>query len=162
MSFSTTLVLRISRTAWQLSVYHLCPFALRLAFPTSLVGRDAHDYYRHSVPMGVAPVGNPIFLHNETYEWSVRRFTHHLHETLLVPIRTSRGYVRTATSFRVLKGSGFKRSARGRVLASSAIEVRAIRLSPSCAERAGLKLQRFHLSLCFLGMLLSPLAFTAR
>jgi hypothetical protein len=36
-----------------------------------------------------------------------------------------------------------KRSARGRVLASSVIEVRAILLSPSCAELAGLELQRF-------------------
>jgi hypothetical protein len=36
---------------------------------------------------------------------------------------------------------GFKRSARGRVLASSVVEVRAMLLSPYCAEFAGLKLQ---------------------
>ena len=50
----------------------------------------------------------------------------------------------------------------GRVLASSVMEVRAVWPSPSCAELAGLKLQRFRLSLRFLGMLLSPLAFTER
>ncbi len=48
-----------------------------------------------------------------------------------------------ATLFCVRKGSGFKRSARGRVLPSSVIEVRAILLSPYCAELADLKLQRF-------------------
>jgi len=34
---------------------HLVPFALRLAFPISLVGRDAHDYYETSVAVGLAP-----------------------------------------------------------------------------------------------------------
>ena len=48
-----------------------------------------------------------------------------------------------ATLFQVQKGSGFKRSARGRVLPSSVIEVRAILLSPYYAELADLKLQRF-------------------
>jgi hypothetical protein len=61
-----------------------------------------------------------------------------------------------ATLFRVRKGSGFKRSARGRVLASSVVEVRAVSLSPWDAELADLKLQRFR------GMLLFPLAFAAR
>ena len=54
-----------------------------------------------------------------------------------------RGYEGTATLSRIRKGSGFKRSARGRVLASSVIEVRAMLLSPSGAELAGLELQRF-------------------
>jgi hypothetical protein len=35
---------------------HLCPFALRAAFPLSLVGRDSHDYYEHSVTVGLAPL----------------------------------------------------------------------------------------------------------
>jgi hypothetical protein len=48
-----------------------------------------------------------------------------------------------ATLSRVRKGSGFKRSARGRVLASSVVEVRAVSPSPWDAELAGLKLQRF-------------------
>jgi hypothetical protein len=34
---------------------HLCPFALWSAFPTAVVGRDAHDYYGHSVTVGLAP-----------------------------------------------------------------------------------------------------------
>ena len=33
----------------------LCPFALWSAFPTAVVGRDAHDYYGHSVTLGLAP-----------------------------------------------------------------------------------------------------------
>ncbi len=33
---------------------HLVPFALRLAFPISLVGRDAHDYYETSVAVALA------------------------------------------------------------------------------------------------------------
>jgi hypothetical protein len=36
---------------------HLCPFALRTALPSSLVGRDSHDYYEHSVTLGLAPRG---------------------------------------------------------------------------------------------------------
>ena len=42
-----------------------------------------------------------------------------------------------------------KRSARGHVLPSSVIEVRAMLLSPSCAEEAHLGLQRFGLVLVF-------------
>ena len=34
---------------------HLCPFALWTAFPSSLVRRDSHGYYGHSVTMGLAP-----------------------------------------------------------------------------------------------------------
>ena len=41
---------------------------------------------------------------------------------------------------------GSKRSAKGRVLPSSVVEIRAMLLSPYCAELAGLKLQRFHFS----------------
>src|SRR5436305_14571594 len=59
---------------------------------------------------------------------------HHLHEASLAPILPAR-IPRTATLFRVQKGSGCKRSARGRVLPSSVIEVRAILPSPYCAER---------------------------
>ncbi len=33
---------------------HLVPFALPLAFPISLVGRDAHDYDETSVAMALA------------------------------------------------------------------------------------------------------------
>ncbi len=34
---------------------HLCPFALRTAFPSSLAGRDSGDHYGHSVTVGLAP-----------------------------------------------------------------------------------------------------------
>jgi hypothetical protein len=34
---------------------HLCPFALWTAFPSPLAGRDACDYYGHSVAIGLAP-----------------------------------------------------------------------------------------------------------
>ena len=36
---------------------HLCPFALWTALPSSLVGRCSHDYYGHSVTLGLAPRG---------------------------------------------------------------------------------------------------------
>ena len=87
-------------------------------------------------------LGNPVFRHDETSRAQRRCLTHHLHEASLAPILPAR-IPRTATSFRVQKGSGFKRSARGRVLPSSVIEVRAILPSPYCAELASLKLQRF-------------------
>jgi len=77
-----------------------------------------------------------------------RCLIHHLHETSLVPILSLR-VLRTATLSRVAKGSGLKRSARGCVLPSSVLEVRAILLSPYCAELASLKLQRFRFSLAF-------------
>ena len=48
---SATLALRISRTAWQLHLDHLCPFALWTTFSSSLVGRYSYDYYGHSVPV---------------------------------------------------------------------------------------------------------------
>jgi len=35
---------------------HLFPFALRPAFPDSLVGRYSHDYYGNSVTVGLAPL----------------------------------------------------------------------------------------------------------
>ena len=35
---------------------HLCHFALRAAFPLSLVGRHSHDYYWHSVTIGLSPL----------------------------------------------------------------------------------------------------------
>ena len=34
---------------------HLCPFALWTTFSSALVARYFHDYYGHSVPMGLAP-----------------------------------------------------------------------------------------------------------
>jgi hypothetical protein len=67
-----------------------------------------------------------------------------------------------ATLSRVRKGSGFKRSARGRVLASSVVEVRAVSPSPWDTELADLKLQRFRFFACFRGMLLFPFPFGAR
>ena len=36
---------------------HLCPFALWTALPSPSVGRDSHDYYGHSVTLGLAPRG---------------------------------------------------------------------------------------------------------
>ena len=33
----------------------LCPFALWTALPSSLVRRESHDYYGHSVTLGLAP-----------------------------------------------------------------------------------------------------------
>jgi len=33
---------------------HLAPLALRTAFPSSLVGRDSHDYCGASVTLGLA------------------------------------------------------------------------------------------------------------
>ena len=82
-----------------------------------------------------------MFRRDETYRAPRRCLTHHLHETSLVPILLAR-VSGMATLFRVRKGSGFKRSAKGCVLPSSVIEVRAMLLSPYCAELAGLKLQR--------------------
>src|SRR5260370_41948602 len=88
-----------------------------------------------------------MFRHNETYRAQRRYLTHHLHETSLVPILPAR-VPRTATLSSVPEGSGFKRSARGRVLPSSVIEVRAILPSPYSAELASLRLRRFGLVLC--------------
>lgn len=34
---------------------HLDCFALRVAFPRSLVGHDSHDYYQSSVALGSRP-----------------------------------------------------------------------------------------------------------
>ena len=38
---------------------HLCPFAPWTAFPSSLVSRYPHDYYGHSVALGLAPRRRP-------------------------------------------------------------------------------------------------------
>src|SRR5260370_8516935 len=89
-----------------------------------------------------------MFRHNETYRAQRRCLTHHLHETSLVPILPAR-VPRTATLSCVPEGSGCKRSARGCVLPSSVIEVRAILPSPYGAELASLRLQRFGLLLAF-------------
>ncbi len=66
-------------------------------------------------------LGNPVFRHDETSRAQRRCLTHHLHEASLAPILPAR-IPRTATLFRVQKGSGCKRSARGRVLPSSVLE----------------------------------------
>src|SRR5215470_9705884 len=89
-----------------------------------------------------------MFRRDETYRAQRRCLTHHLPETSLVPILPVR-IPRTATLSRVPEGSGLKRSARGCVLPSSVIEVRAMLPSPYCAELASLKLQRFRFSLAF-------------
>src|SRR6266699_4941822 len=109
-------------------------------------------------------VGNPVFRHDETYERNVgasHTSPHHLHETSLVPILSAR-VPRTATLFQVQKGSGFKRSARGCVLPSSVIEVQAILLSPSCAERSFPEATTLWPFARFLGRLLSPFPFGIR
>ena len=54
VTLSATLALRISRTAWLLNADHLCPFALWMALPSTLVDRYFHDYYGHSVSLEVA------------------------------------------------------------------------------------------------------------
>ena len=54
VTLSTTVALRISRTAWLLNADHLCPFALGMALPSTLVDRYFHDYYGHSVSLEVA------------------------------------------------------------------------------------------------------------
>jgi hypothetical protein len=41
--FRAILALRISRTLWRLHIDHLCPFALRTTFSSSLVDRYFHD-----------------------------------------------------------------------------------------------------------------------
>src|SRR5215471_13468495 len=89
-----------------------------------------------------------MFRHDQTSRAPRRCLTHHLDETSLVPIPVAR-VPRTATLSRVPQGPGFKRSARGRVLASLVIEVRAILPSPYGAELASLRLQRFGLVLAF-------------
>ena len=106
-------------------------------------------------------LGNPVFRHDETSRAQRRCLTHHLHEASLAPILPAR-IPRTATLFRVQKGSGCKRSARGRVLPSSVIEVRAILPSPYCAERGSPQATTLWLFARFLGMLLSPPLFRVR
>src|SRR5438128_437214 len=83
-----------------------------------------------------------MFRHDETYLAQRRCLTHHLHENSLFPSLSVK-VLQTATLSRARKDPGFKRSARGCVLTSSVVEVRAVSLSPYCAELAGLKLQRF-------------------
>src|SRR5262249_21757364 len=75
---------------------------------------------------------------------------------------SSRGCLERLLHSRYGKAPARTRSAGGRVLASSVVEVRAIRPSPYDAERASLKLQRLRSPLRFLGMLWSPLVFAAR
>jgi len=65
MMFNNVSAVRISRTSCVLTSGYLCHFALWTAFPFSLVGRlhslfpwrrfYSHDYYWHSVTLGLAP-----------------------------------------------------------------------------------------------------------
>ncbi len=48
------MAISITPTSPPLRRRHLCPFALHWALPSSLVGRDSHDYYEHSVAMALA------------------------------------------------------------------------------------------------------------
>ena len=64
---SAIVAVRISHTSPMLNLSHLCSFTLCVALPRALVGRDAHDYYEHSVAIGLAPVGVPVFGHPGTY-----------------------------------------------------------------------------------------------
>jgi hypothetical protein len=132
-----------------------------MALPSFLVRRDSHDYYGHSVPMRLSP-GRGSHVPSR---WDVRAqrrcLTHHLNEASLAPILPVR-VLGTATFFQVRKGSGFKRSARGRVLASSVIEVRAILLSPYCAERSSPEATTLWSCARFHGRLLSPFPFGIR
>ena len=82
-----------------------------------------------------------MFRHHETSRAQRRCLTHHLYETSLVPTLPVK-VLWVATLPRVQEDPGFKRSARGRVLPSSVIEIRAVWLSPYYAELADLKLQR--------------------
>ena len=117
-----------------------------------------------TIPMGTPfpwrspSVGNPVFRHNETFLAPRRYLTHHLHETSLVPILPAR-VPGTATSSWVQKGSGSKRSARGRVLPSSVIEVRAILPLPYGAERSFPEAPTLWPCARFRGMLLFRLPF---
>ncbi len=86
VTLGATLALRISRTAWLPNADHLCPFALGMALPSTLVDRDFHDYYGHSVsPRGRPPKAHPVFRHDETSRASCRCLTHHLPESSLLP-----------------------------------------------------------------------------
>ena len=68
MIANTVAAFRITRTSPSLSIASTCaPSPLRAAFPLSLVGRDSHDYYEHSVtvglrgrPPGAVPVRNNL------------------------------------------------------------------------------------------------------
>jgi len=51
---STVVAVGIPPTSLRLSRRHLCPFALVPDFPASLVGRDSHDDYEHSVTVALA------------------------------------------------------------------------------------------------------------
>ena len=52
---STVSALRISRTSQFCVSGYLCSFALYAALPRAVVGRYAHDYYEHSVAIGLSP-----------------------------------------------------------------------------------------------------------
>ena len=162
VTFSTTLALRIPRPAWRLRSDHLCPFALGMALPSALVDRYLHDYSGHSVSLEVALRRRiPCSVTRRRLERNVGA-SHITFMRPQWPPSFPRGYESTATSFRVQKGSGFKRSARGRVLPSSVLEVRALLPSPSGAERGFPQATTLWLFARFLGMLLFPFPFGAR
>jgi hypothetical protein len=99
-----------------------------------------------------------MFRHDETYERKVGAS----HITLLRPHWSPsfrRGYPRWLLGLAYRKASSYKRSARGRVLASSVIEVRAILPSPYCAERSSPKATTLWPFARFRGMLLFRLPF---
>ncbi len=87
---SAILALRISRTAWLLNASHLCPFALWMVLPSSLVRRTSHDSYGHSVPVGLAPGRESRVPSRSDVRAPRRCLTHHLAETSLVPFLPAR------------------------------------------------------------------------
>jgi len=68
---------------------HLCPFALWPALPTSLVGRHPHDYYGHSVTVGLAPHRRSRVRLRRTYRARRRPPTHLLDRPRWTAIRAT-------------------------------------------------------------------------
>jgi hypothetical protein len=99
-----------------------------------------------------------MFRHAETSRAQRRCLTYHLHENSLFPSLPVK-VLQTATLSRAQKDPGFKRSARRCVLPSSVVEVRAVWLSPYCAERGFPQATTLSLFARVNGMLLSPLPF---
>src|SRR6266487_747440 len=86
-------------------------------------------------PGGLPPKAHPVFRHHETSRAYCRCLTHLLDETSLVP-PFPRGYPERLLLSEYGKASSFKRSARGCVLPSSVVEIRAVWPSPWDAERS--------------------------
>jgi hypothetical protein len=66
----------ISQSSRSCASDHLCPFALRTAFPSSLAGRDPCDYYGHCVAIGLASLRRSHVRLCHTYLARLRRSTH--------------------------------------------------------------------------------------